>query len=55
MSPHIKSRVKLLKKQYDVIVEMLGSRASGFGWDDKEKEILAMKEIFSRGKSKYNI
>ena len=46
-SPHIESRVKLLKKQYGAIVEMLGPRASGFGWDDKEKRIVVEREIFN--------
>ncbi|KAK0574686.1 hypothetical protein LWI29_027363 [Acer saccharum] len=31
---HIDSRIKLLKKQYHAISEMLGPSASGFGWND---------------------
>ncbi|MED6183696.1 hypothetical protein PIB30_117438 [Stylosanthes scabra] len=30
-SPHIESRVKLLKKHYCAIVEMVGAAGSGFG------------------------
>ncbi|KAL2924132.1 Glutamate--tRNA ligase 2 [Bienertia sinuspersici] len=35
--PHIESRVKLLRKQYDAISEMLNPSASGFGWNDNGK------------------
>ncbi|XP_074347313.1 uncharacterized protein LOC141686159 [Apium graveolens] len=35
--PHIESRIKLLRKQYDAIAEMLGPSASGFGWNDEGK------------------
>ncbi|XP_048500636.1 uncharacterized protein At2g29880-like isoform X2 [Beta vulgaris subsp. vulgaris] len=33
--PHIESRVKLLRKQYDAISEMLSPSASGFGWNEE--------------------
>ena len=46
-SPHIESRVKLLKKQYGAIAEMLGPRASGFEWDDKANKIVVEREIFN--------
>ncbi|KAF7802043.1 Myb/SANT-like DNA-binding domain protein [Senna tora] len=45
-SPHIESRVKVLKKQYCAIVDMLGPKASGFGWNDKGKMIIVEKDIF---------
>ena len=45
-SPHIESRVKVLKKHYFAIVEMMGPAASGFGWNDKDKMIVVEKEIF---------
>lgn len=37
-SPHIESRLKLLKRQYDAITEMQG--AAGMQWDNKEKILL---------------
>ncbi|XVF54502.1 hypothetical protein PTKIN_Ptkin05aG0185400 [Pterospermum kingtungense] len=43
--PHIESRVKTLKKQYNVIAEML-ALGSGFGWDDVEKCLIASKYVF---------
>ena len=45
-SPHIESRVKVLKKHYFAIFEMMGPAASGFGWNDKDKMIVVEKEIF---------
>ncbi|XP_061372135.1 uncharacterized protein LOC133314647 [Gastrolobium bilobum] len=45
--PHITSRVKLLKKQYNAIYEMTGgSGGSGFGWNDSKKMIDVEKGIF---------
>ncbi|RYR20060.1 hypothetical protein Ahy_B03g065145 [Arachis hypogaea] len=40
-NPHIESRVKLLKRQYFAIVEMMGTTGSGFGWNDKDKMIVS--------------
>lgn len=45
--PHIESRVKILKRQYFALVEMLGSSASGFGWNDKDKCIVCDNQIFA--------
>lgn len=45
-TPHIKSRVKLLKRQYSAIKDMLGPGASGFGWNDAKKMIKVEKEIY---------
>ena len=45
-SPHIESKVKVLKKHYFAIVEMMGPTACGFGWNDKDKMIVVEKEIF---------
>ncbi|XP_061361229.1 uncharacterized protein LOC133305087 isoform X2 [Gastrolobium bilobum] len=45
--PHITSRVKLLKKQYNAIHDMVGGNGgSGFGWNDAKKMIDVEKEIF---------
>ncbi|XP_061374181.1 uncharacterized protein LOC133316449 [Gastrolobium bilobum] len=45
--PHITSRVKLLKKQYNAIYEMTGGPGgSGFGWNDSKKMIDVEKDIF---------
>ncbi|XP_078167159.1 uncharacterized protein LOC144561927 [Carex rostrata] len=43
-TPHISSRVKLWKKQYYALSEMLS--ASGFGWNDNEKSISCEKGVF---------
>ncbi|XVF56507.1 hypothetical protein PTKIN_Ptkin06aG0126700 [Pterospermum kingtungense] len=43
--PHIESRVKTLKSQYNAIAEML-ALGSGFGWDDVEKCLTASKDVF---------
>ena len=45
-TPHIESRVKMLKKHYFAIVEMMGPAASGFGWNDKDKMIVVEREIY---------
>ncbi|KAK3194373.1 hypothetical protein Dsin_025683 [Dipteronia sinensis] len=44
--PHIDSRIKLLKKQYHAIFEMLGPSASGFGWNDELKCVVVEKNVF---------
>ncbi|KAK2654659.1 hypothetical protein Ddye_014515 [Dipteronia dyeriana] len=44
--PHIDSRIKLLKKQYHAISEMLGPSASGFGWNDDLKCVVVEKNVF---------
>ncbi|KAK9985593.1 hypothetical protein SO802_030544 [Lithocarpus litseifolius] len=44
-SPHIESRCKTLRKQYRAIVDMLGSNASGFDWNDNEKMVVVEKQI----------
>ncbi|XP_061341226.1 uncharacterized protein LOC133287604 [Gastrolobium bilobum] len=47
-TPHITSRIKLLKRHYNAICEMIGSvRGSGFGWNDKDKMIAVEKEIYN--------
>ena len=42
---HIKSRVKLLRNQYNAIVEMLGSSASGFAQNNEEKLMTCLKLV----------
>ncbi|KAL7200009.1 hypothetical protein ACSBR2_022172 [Camellia fascicularis] len=37
-SPHIESKIKLWRKQYSTLYDMVN--ASGFGWDDYEKMVL---------------
>ena len=37
VSPNLESRVRMLKRQYSVIVEMLGLGYSGFGWNAERK------------------
>lgn len=37
-SPHIESRLKLLKRQYDAITEMQG--AAGMRWNDKDNTMI---------------
>ncbi|XVF66373.1 hypothetical protein PTKIN_Ptkin10aG0030600 [Pterospermum kingtungense] len=43
--PQIESRVKTLKRQYNLVAEML-ALGSGFGWDDVEKYLTASKDVF---------
>ncbi|QHO10572.1 uncharacterized protein DS421_15g490850 [Arachis hypogaea] len=52
-NPHIESRVKLLKRQYFAIVEMMGTAGSGFGWNDKDKMIVVERQIFNEWKSSH--
>ena len=33
VTPNLELRVKILKKQYTAIVEMMGPTYSGFGWN----------------------
>ncbi|CAO2836033.1 unnamed protein product [Amaranthus hypochondriacus] len=42
--PHIESRVKILRKHFDAITDMLN--ASGFGWNDKEKHVTCSLEVW---------
>ncbi|KAL7163118.1 hypothetical protein ACSBR2_039253 [Camellia fascicularis] len=46
-SPHIDSKIKLWKKQYNTLQDML--KISGFGWDDEQKmRVLDAKRIRNR-------
>ncbi|KAJ9678012.1 hypothetical protein PVL29_022789 [Vitis rotundifolia] len=44
-SPHIESRVKTLKKQFNAIMDML-THGSGFSWDNAEKMVLCDQDVF---------
>ncbi|PON49358.1 hypothetical protein PanWU01x14_230380, partial [Parasponia andersonii] len=44
--PHIDSHIKLWKKQYHTIFEMLGPLAIGFGWNEKLKYVVADQYVF---------
>ncbi|KAK0597937.1 hypothetical protein LWI29_030046 [Acer saccharum] len=44
--PHIDSCIKLLKKQYHAISEMLRPSASGFWWNDDLKCVVVEKIVF---------
>ncbi|KAL2903560.1 hypothetical protein RDABS01_002270 [Bienertia sinuspersici] len=46
VKPHIESRVKLLRKQYDAISEMLSPSASGFGWNDDGKFVMCPQSVW---------
>ncbi|KAG5562269.1 hypothetical protein RHGRI_005111 [Rhododendron griersonianum] len=37
-SPHIDSKIKTWRKQYNLLQDMI--KSSGFGWDDSEKMVL---------------
>ncbi|KAL4374719.1 hypothetical protein AHAS_Ahas05G0209900 [Arachis hypogaea] len=50
---HIESRVKLLKRPYFAIVEMMSTAGSGFGWNDKDKIIVVKRQIFNEWKSSH--
>lgn len=44
-SPHIESRVKTLKKQYNAISDMIVT-SSGFSWNDEKKMIICEKDLY---------
>ena len=44
-SPHIESRVKTLKKQFNAIMDML-THDSGFSWDIEKKMVLCDQDVF---------
>ncbi|XP_061348769.1 uncharacterized protein LOC133294130 [Gastrolobium bilobum] len=47
-TPHITSRIKLLKRHYNAICEMIRpAGGSGFGWNDKDKMIAVEKDIYT--------
>ena len=52
-SPHIESRVKTLKKQFNAIMDML-THGSGFSWDNEKKMVLCDQDVFE-GWVKVNI
>uniref|UniRef100_A0ACD5ZZZ8 Uncharacterized protein n=1 Tax=Avena sativa TaxID=4498 RepID=A0ACD5ZZZ8_AVESA len=43
--PHIKSKVKILKKQLSYILEIM-QYGSGFGWDDEKKMVTGDRETY---------
>ncbi|XVF72674.1 hypothetical protein PTKIN_Ptkin12aG0139000 [Pterospermum kingtungense] len=43
--PHIDSRIRLLRRHYHAIVEMI-TIGNGFGWNDSEKCVTALKDVF---------
>ncbi|XVF57296.1 hypothetical protein PTKIN_Ptkin06aG0193800 [Pterospermum kingtungense] len=52
-NPHIESRVKTLKKQYNAIFEML-TIGNGFGWNDVDKCLTASKDTHPNAKGLKN-
>ena len=42
---HIESRIRLLKRQYNVICEMITTE-SDFEWNDQKKCMSASKDVF---------
>ncbi|XP_074299992.1 uncharacterized protein LOC141631191 [Silene latifolia] len=44
--PHIESRVKTLRKQFDAITDMLSPQASGFGWNDEQKFVTCEHSVW---------
>ncbi|XVF53717.1 hypothetical protein PTKIN_Ptkin05aG0120900 [Pterospermum kingtungense] len=52
-NPHIESRVKTLKKQYNAIFEML-TIGSGFGWNDVDKCLTSSKDTHPNAKGLKN-
>ncbi|KAF4362479.1 hypothetical protein F8388_019762 [Cannabis sativa] len=44
--PHIDSHLKILKRQYTTISDILGPSASGFGWIEQLKCVVADKIVF---------
>ncbi|XP_048502570.1 uncharacterized protein LOC104903051 [Beta vulgaris subsp. vulgaris] len=43
--PHLKSKVKILKKQLNYVLD-IQQNGSGFGWDDEQKMVTGDKDIF---------
>ncbi|KAJ9675024.1 hypothetical protein PVL29_024119 [Vitis rotundifolia] len=52
VSPHIESRVKTLKKQFNAIMDML-THGSGFSWDNAKKMVLCDQDVFEGCQDKY--
>ncbi|GMJ03270.1 hypothetical protein HRI_003996200 [Hibiscus trionum] len=47
-NPHIESRVKLLKRQYNALFEILNI-GSEFSWNEEEKYLTASKDVLMIG------
>uniref|UniRef100_A0A8R7QVK2 Myb/SANT-like domain-containing protein n=1 Tax=Triticum urartu TaxID=4572 RepID=A0A8R7QVK2_TRIUA len=43
--PHIRSKVKILKKQLSYVLEIM-QNGSGFGWDDEKKMVIGDRETY---------